>query len=728
MIRPPRNIPSYRKELKKALENSFLRETLDAFASAYRESRAKAFRGIDLPALTREIGLRKDAALPQLEQLFREFKKNAEGAGAIVHTAQNAQEANEIIARIARDAGVRKVIKSKSMTAEEIFLNPRLEREGMDVVETDLGEWIIQLRKEGPSHMVLPAIHLSRKEVAELFERVTGEPQDPDDIEKMVKVARRTLRRAYLEADMGITGANFAIAETGTLGLVTNEGNARLVTTLPRIHVALVGYDKLVPDLETALLFLKVLPRNATGQPISTYVTWITGATECGASPSGQKELHIVFLDNGRLELARDPVFSQALRCIRCGACANVCPIYRLVGGHRYGYVYIGAIGLILTAFYHGTDTDRALVRNCLNCQACKEVCPAGIDLPYLIKRTVGYIQDREGRRPVKNTVLSTLLRNRKAFHFLLRKAYLAQKPLVDSDGFIRHLPLFFDKAHEFRSLPAITSVPLRDRWKSLRISVPSPKSRVSLFAGCLIDFVYPEQAEAVLPLLRDQGVAVDFPDDQTCCGLPALMAAEEETARHVAAQNLRAFLKADTDWILTLCASCASHLKENYRKLLKDSPKWKTEAETFASKVIDLSSFLIRVLGLSSDHFVKTDRPTAYHAPCHLCRGLHVTEEPKRLISTIGLRYVPTSDEDVCCGFGGFYSLEFPEISAELLNRKLENVEAAGATLLVTDCPGCVLQLRGGMDKRGARIQVRHMAEIVGGNYLVRNQKRLRP
>ena len=195
------------------------------------------------------------------------------------------------------------------MTAEETLLNHALEDHGLEVTETDLGEWIIQLRHEGPSHMVMPAIHLSRYQVGDLFTDVTGAKQEAD-IEKLVKVARRELRGRFVEADMGITGANFAIAETGTIGLVTNEGNARLVTTLPRVHVALLGIDKLVPSLRDALKILKVLPRNATGQNITSYVTWITGANECASAIGRKKEIHLVVLDNGRLEMAKDPLFS----------------------------------------------------------------------------------------------------------------------------------------------------------------------------------------------------------------------------------------------------------------------------------------------------------------------------------------------------------------------------------------------------------------------------------
>lgn len=714
MITTPSDLKTYKKDLKRALQNQFLGATLDNFATAFKASRTKAFEGIDLDTLIAEIAQGKDEAIPYLEELFAAFKTRAEAAGVTVHVARTAFEANSIIADIARANQVKKIVKGKSMTAEETFLNDHLEKEGFIVTETDLGEWIIQMRHEGPSHMVMPAIHLSRKEVAELFTKVTGEVQDPDDINSMVKVARRELRQVFLEADMGVTGANFAIAETGTIGLVTNEGNGRLVTTLPRVHVALVGFDKLVPDLKSALRILKALPRNATGQLISTYVTWITGPTPCTSSPDGRKEMHIVFLDNGRLALARDPLFSQALRCIRCGACANVCPIYKLVGGHNYGHVYIGAIGLILTYFYHGRENARAIVKACLNCQACKAVCPTAIDLPYLIKGVYRTILEVEGKTLVKNRLLKRAMGNRKLFHFLLRRAYLAQKPVAKGE-YLRHLPFFFSSEHGFRTLPAIARTPLRDMWERINPRLEKPRYRVALFGGCLVDFVYPEQALALVRFLKDHNVQLEYPMEQTCCGLPAMMMGENETARDVAVQNLKAIDPANYDYILTLCASCGSHLKENYSKLCGEDEGIGVKVQQLKDKLIDFSSFMMNVLQIKPEMFRKSGKKVAYHAPCHLCRGLGVTREPRDLIVTAGMDYCPAKDEDVCCGFGGSFSVDFPEISAELLKRKLANAEATGAEVLVTDCPGCVLQLRGGMDqKSGRKMEVKHIAEII--------------
>jgi iron-sulfur cluster protein len=709
------NLKEYREELRESLDNDFLRTTLDNFAVAYRAGRANAFKGMDVKGLIHDIAASKDEAAANFRALYNEFKEKAEAAGVHVHFAKDGDEANRIITRIAKESDCQKIVKSKSMTAEETLLNHDLEDAGLEVTETDLGEWIIQLRHEGPSHMVMPAIHLSRFQVGDLFTQVTGKEQD-SEIEKLVKVARRELRSKYVEADMGITGANFAIAETGSIGLVTNEGNARLVSTLPRVHVALMGIDKLLPTLHDALRILKVLPRNATGQQITSYVTWITGANECLAAEDGKKEIHYVVLDNGRSELIEDPLFSQVNRCVRCGACANVCPVYRLVGGHKMGHIYIGAIGLILTYFFHGKDKAKNLVQNCINCEACKDVCAGGIDLPRLIKDIHARIQEEDGH-PLPSLLLGKVLKNRKLFHTLLRTAKWGQKPVAEKDGFIRHLPMIFSKEHSFRALPTIAEVPFRDWWQENRPHVDEPKYRVALFSGCVQDFVYPEQMQAAVELFKERGVSMEYPMEQSCCGLPVQMMGEMKASRDVAAQNLRAFEPEAYDYIITLCASCAAHLKHNYPKLVMDKPGLKLRADQFSEKIIDFSSFVHDVLGVKESEFAGNKTKATYHAPCHLCRGLDVHEAPRKLIETAGAEYVECAEEEVCCGFGGTFSMKFPELSSELLRKKLDNVEATGADVLLTDCPGCIMQLRGGLKKRGSGVQVRHVAELLAGN-----------
>ncbi|MGM0454452.1 MAG: L-lactate dehydrogenase (quinone) large subunit LdhH [Thermodesulfobacteriota bacterium] len=707
-----KNLKEYRKQLKAALANDFQRKALDNFSVAYRQNRPKIFADLDRPALIKQIGADKDAAMASLPDLYDQFKKQAEAAGVHVHFAASDTAANECIEKIAADNNCQKIVKSKSMTAEETLLNHFMENKGYEVVETDLGEWIIQLRNEGPSHMVMPAIHLSRNEVSRLFTEVTGKQQSTD-IGQLVKVARRELRQRFAQADMGISGANFAIAETGTLGLVTNEGNARLVTTIPRVHVALVGLDKLMPSLHEALEVLKGLPRNATGQAITSYVTWITGANECQASSTGKKQMHVVFLDNGRSALARDPVFSQALRCVRCGACANVCPVYRLVGGHDYGHIYIGAIGLVLTYFFHGKNRDKNLVQNCLNCQACKDVCVAGIDLPRLIKAVQALIEG-DGKRPVLNTFAATVLKRRSLFHGLLRAGRYGQVPVTGKGPYMRHLPHALFKDHDFKHLPALASKPFRDRWNPARFSPRQHRYTVALFSGCLQDFVYPGQLEAGLDLLAERGVKIVFPYHQGCCGLPLYMLGESDAAADLARYNISHIDPADYDFILTFCASCGSHIRENYPFLLRGAAGRTIKADQFARKVIDFSSFMQRVLPASGGQRVHAGKKVAYHAPCHLCRGLHVSEAPRRLLTEFGYEYIAHDEEETCCGLGGTYSFKFPEISAEILNKKLDAAEKTGADILATDCPGCVMQLRGGAVQQKRPMQVLHMAELL--------------
>jgi iron-sulfur cluster protein len=709
-----KNLKEYNRELGEALDNDFLRKAMDKFAVDYRAARANAFKDQEEEALIRQVVRVKDAGIDNMLALYEEFQTRAQAAGVHVHLAKTALEANEIIADIARSNKCKKIIKSKSMTAEETLLNHHLEPE-FEVTETDLGEWIIQLRHEGPTHMVMPAIHLSRYQVADLFTDVTTHKQDPD-IQRLVKVARRELRAKYIEADMGISGANFAIAKTGTLGIVTNEGNARLVTTLPRVHVALVGLDKLCASLKDALTILRVLPRNATGQAITSYVTWITGANECLAAETkdGKKEMHIVFLDNGRRQLAKDPLFKQVLRCVRCGACANVCPVYRMVGGHQMGHVYIGAIGLILTYFFHGRDKAKNLVQNCINCEACKHVCAAGIDLPRLIKEIHARIQDEEGH-PLTSVLLGKVLKNRKLFHTLLRTAKAAQRPVTGGTKYLRHLPQLFAKDQDFRALPAIAKKPFRDMWQDVRPRKPAhPRFRVALFSGCVQDFVYPEQLVDGIKVLADHGVDLDFPMGQSCCGLPVQMMGEKQAAKDVAIQNVTAIDPADYDYILTLCASCASHLKNNYPFLVGDEPIVGVKVQQFADKVITFSTFVNDVLHVTKEEFNPSGRKTTFHSPCHLCRGMGVVDAPHELIEKSGYDFVQADEEQVCCGFGGTYTSKFAKVSEQILKNKLDDVEKTGADLLVTECPGCVLQLRGGMDTRGGRVEVLHIAEAL--------------
>lgn len=710
-----KNMKEYHGQIQEALDDKFLRATLDKFAVEYKANRTRIFDGMDVDGLIREVADIKDNAAQNMMELFEQFKAEAEKRGVHVHLASTGAEANRIIAKIAKENNCHNVIKSKSMTAEEIHLNDALEKEGLRVVESDLGEWIIQLRHEGPSHMVMPAIHLSRYQVADLFTDVTKVQQDREDIQKLVKVARKELRSEYVKADMGISGANFAVAEAGLIGTVTNEGNLRLVTTLPRVHVVLAGLEKLIPTVADALKVLQVLPRNATAQAITSYVTWIAGANECAVGPDGRKEMHIVFLDNGRLKIAKDPAFKDILRCVRCGACANVCPVYRLIGGHKMGYVYIGAVGLALTYLYHGADKARALVQNCIGCESCKNVCSAGIDLPRITMEIRSRLVKAEGNNPA-GSVMSMVMKDRDRFHRLLKFIKFSQKPLTVKGGkFIRHLPaVLMGGDQSFRQLPALAPKSFRQLFKKVVNNPANPKFRVALFSGCAQDFVYPEQLVAAVRVLNRHGVHVEFPLKQTCCGLPLEMMGQRETSLQVSSQNVNAFEPGKYDAIITLCASCAGHLKHAYPELLKETPDH-YRTDIFASKVMDFTSFVYNKLGLRENDFVKSKEKVTYHSPCHM-RNMGITEEPRALLNMVA-DYVPAAEEDTCCGFGGTFSVKFPELSAEIGRKKLKNSEDTGAALVVTDCPGCVMQIRGVATASDSTLKVEHISELLARN-----------
>lgn len=387
---------TFRENARAALADTHLRGALKNATSLFGERRREAAASLpnweDLRNQARAI---KDEALLHLDRYLEEFVRNAEECGAKVHWARDAAEANAIISRLAMERQARIIVKSKSMTTEETHLNTALEAAGMQVVETDLGEYIIQLAEETPSHIIAPAIHKTRRQVSELFTSELGTPPT-DDIGQLTRTARTTLRDRFATADVGISGVNFGVAETGTIVIVENEGNIRLTTSLPRMHIAVMGIEKVVPRFADLDVFLKLLPRSGTGQRLTTYQSFITGVKRA-ATDEGPEELHVVLLDNGRSRMLAHPVTRQSLACIRCGACLNACPVYQQIGGHAYGSVYPGPIGAVITPQLMGIEKTAQLPYASSLCGACREVCPVKIDIPRLLLHLRAEITPRRG-------------------------------------------------------------------------------------------------------------------------------------------------------------------------------------------------------------------------------------------------------------------------------------------------------------------------------------------
>jgi len=318
-----------------------------------------------------------------LDRYLLRFEQEATARGAVVHWAETPDDVNRIVADIARQYGLRKAVKSKSMVSEECALNDHLASQGVEVLETDLGEYILQLAKEPPSHIVAPVVHKSKEDISDLFEKKHRRTRTTQ-IAELCREAREILRPGFLSADLGISGGNFIIAETGSVLIVTNEGNGRLTTTLPRVHVAITGIEKVVPTLEDVTTLLRLLPRSATGQSITNYVSVLTG-TKGKSDTDGAEHFHIILLDNGRSRLLGTEL-QPMLRCIRCGACMNHCPVYQNVGGHAYGWVYPGPMGSVLTPSFVGLANALDLPQASTFCGECAVVCPVKIPLPDLLR------------------------------------------------------------------------------------------------------------------------------------------------------------------------------------------------------------------------------------------------------------------------------------------------------------------------------------------------------
>jgi len=387
---------TFRENARAALADVHLRGALKHATSLFGERRREAAASLpNWEALRTEARAIKDETLLHLDRYLEQFVRNAESCGAKVHWARDAADANSIICGLAQEHQARTVVKSKSMTTEETHLNDALEAAGMQVVETDLGEYIIQLAEETPSHIIAPAIHKTKGQVAELFTAELGVPPT-NDIAQLTQIARTTLRDRFAAADVGISGVNFGVAETGTIVIVENEGNIRLTTSLPRIHIAVMGIEKVIPRFADLELFLKLLPRSGTGQRLTTYQSFITGVKRQSVD-EGPEEVHIVLLDNGRSRMLAHPVTRQSLACIRCGACLNACPVYQQIGGHAYGSVYPGPIGAVITPQLMGIEKTSQLPYASSLCGACREVCPVKIDIPRLLLHLRAEIAPRKG-------------------------------------------------------------------------------------------------------------------------------------------------------------------------------------------------------------------------------------------------------------------------------------------------------------------------------------------
>ncbi len=713
----------FEERLREALASPQLRIALNRAMPSLRERRAQALAGRfeELRARATQV---REKAVQGLPELIERFTQAASSAGAVVHRAADASEACSIVAQICRAAGARLVVKSKSMATEEIELNRYLEALGIKVVETDLGEWIVQLAGETPSHFLAPAIHKTREQVAELLARETGEPVPADDIGAMVKLARKYLRRAFIEADVGISGANLAIAESGTVVVVTNEGNDRLVTTLPPVHIVIMGVEKVVETLEDAVAILRVLAPSATGQVQTSYVSFITGPSRTADIESsltvgvhGPSQVHIVLLDNGRSAAWSSPDLRSVLRCIRCSACVSVCPPYQVVGGHAFGYIYNGPVGLVLTAIHHGLENSGGPQSLCAGCNACGAVCPVSIPLPDLILEVRRRWVERRGLGLTKRLALAGMSAPSRLRFWTGILARL-QGPFVGPSGMVERVPLK-GKLVSSRYLPALARTRLSDQVLP-DPPVDGPVERtldgmtVGYFPGCITNYVMTQVGAAAVSLLRAMGAHVVLAAPDRCCGLPALNAGDFSAARRMVQEMVAELSRVQADVLVTTSASCFSCIRDDYLKLLgKDEH---ATLESIRRSFQDMTSFLTRYLRVSGGpHLPKAPGIITYHDACQSYNVLNLYSEPRTLLATaVGVEVVEMAESSRCCGFGGTFSLDHPEVAGHLVWDKVERIKATGADVVVADNPGCIAHIQGALKASGSDIEVRHLVEVI--------------
>ncbi len=597
----------------------------------------------------------------------------------MIHHAATAEDARAIIRGIAEDARVDLIVKGKSITSEEICLNPALQDEGIEVVETDLGERIIQLAGEPPSHLIVPAVHRTVEEVAQIFESHWGRPV-PRDPFLITKEVRKEIREKFLTAGMGITGINVIAADHALFMLMTNEGNGRLCATLPPVQVIVTGYEKIVETLGEALFLLDILPRNSVGLTSSSYVSVFSAPFRWKEN----RQLHLVVVDNGRKGALEDPELREALRCVRCGACMNVCPVYQSVGGQRFSHIYMGGIGAAWTAITAGYEAAKDVADLCTTCGTCLEVCPVGIEIPRLVQ--------------VVRKRADSLTRTRKtALRILESRRRLQSAAQAASLVPFHELPQMPGPLGELLGGMVVPKPPVDSfhSWARKK-GITEGGGEVTLYAGCMIDHLYPQIGRDAVELLKHLGVTVQIIQED-CCGHPHQVLGEELKGEILNAKNLE---RVDTAKpLLFLCATCLSGLYPSAHKR--------------GIETLDLSQYLLDLLG--EQPLGRHQGRVAYHLPCHLGRHLGIREEPYRLLGQVeGVTLVRGEEESLCCGGAGLYRFTHPPVSKEILGRKMSWLQDNKVDVLVTSCPSCIMQLTQGVKSAGLNTRVVHLATFL--------------
>lgn len=628
-----------------------------------------------------KVGQAADPAL--VERFAESVRRN----GGHVFFAKTGEDAIRYVADLAKRTATNLIVKSKSLTTEEIEFNHHLEEEGIRCVETDLGELIVQLNHEKPVHLVAPAAHLSTADVAQIFSRELGK-EIAADPEAILKEVRPYLRPLFLSAQMGVTGANIGVAETGTIVIETNEGNGRLVASAPKTHVVIIGMEKIVPGWEDVSRLVQAHAVSATGQNQTVYVSIISAHSPLAGSSEG-REFHVVILDNGRSKMHDDPWFNDALNCIRCGACMNICPTYGIVGGHVFGYLYPGPIGIPWTAGVHGLE-NATFAHLCISCGLCKEICPVDIDMPLMISK----VKEEEVAKNGQTRVNSFFTSSER-----LAKMASATSPASNwmiSNGVSRYLMEKTVGVDRRRTLPQFSRNRLRKRLKGAAQG-SGQLGKLVFFPDIYADYNDPELGYRAVLLLRRMGYEVIVPDELRWAGMPYISYGEVQKATETAVHNLKVLepLVSAGYGVVSTEPTAVYMLREIYPKLAPgDGSKKVAEAS---------AGFFATVQRTPSAADLKPafspDQEVGFHIPCHE-RALNAGLPAMSFLERAGYR-VRVVETGTCCGMAGTFGMKHGALGYDLSmavgERLFDLFEKSGSKLVASESSVCAMQIGDG-------------------------------
>lgn len=677
------------------------------------------------PELSPALVAAKDDAVSNLEELLPQTVEAMKQNGFQVYMAEDAKQACDYIAEI---VGSHLVVKSKTNTGKEIGITKRLQEQGATVYETDLGDRLAQLEGKGKAaHTLAPACHLTRVECAELLSKDLGEnlPADP---EILVGAARRSLREAFLKAEVGISGANAIAADTGAVFLTENEGNIRCVTSIPKVHIVIAGIEKIVRHFSDGLTVVRSASTYGCGQDIGTYVSIIDGvsrfshpAMDSFNKAQGPEEVHVVFLKQGRKE-AIDAGCQSVLYCLNCGGCLNTCPVYNSIG-ENFGYKYLGGRGTVFTLFHTGNSekVDEAGLSLCIGCGRCEESCPLQMPTPQMILKMRADKAASEGNGLIKDSVFHMLGSNALAplMHVGRTVQHLPFKPENKNNATMRFdISKLVPGAPKDRLLPTLAKQSFTEIIKN-KSSLKYPKGRVAVFGGCMVNYAYPQLGLDLFDVLTVNQIAVCHYEQEACCGLPAIMSGDIKEATRMAVENVEGFSSEEFDYLLFLCPSCATTVKEKWETLIQNTGDEKLiqKYKKIQSKVMDVSDYLVNVLHITPPELPEPVSVT-WHDPCHLVRGLGISKEPRQLLEKIGAEFKEMDEPNSCCGFGGSFSLFHYDVSRSVNDEKIARISDTNAQYVATGCPGCIMHLKDGLYRNQKNQEAVHIISLLAKAY----------